>query len=387
MATYKVIQDVEAEDKLLGPLTLRQFVYAGVAAISLYICYFLATHGLALFTVIFLPIALVAGFFAFPWGRDQPTEIWALAKIRFMIKPRRRIWNQDGIKDLVTITAPKQVITDYTNGLSQSEVRSRLHALADTIDSRGWAIKNANLNMFTQQPALVMNEPTSDRLLQPTTFPQQVATVDIQASDDMLDEQNNARAQKMDTMIAEAEKAHRQKIMDSLQAPTPAPQPAQKPNNYWFLNQPNQAANIPSNMVTFNTQVVTPGMDQPATPAASPAITKNEEATLVHELDERKSKLPTASYYGHLHTIQPLSAQPKTKPPIDTTMTPTPVPAPAPLPPSIAAQPQPATPAPVTPTNQAAILQLASNDDLNVATIAREASRSSSDDEVVIKLH
>ncbi|MGH7158305.1 MAG: PrgI family mobile element protein [Candidatus Saccharimonadales bacterium] len=33
MATYKVIQDIEAEDKILGPLTLRQFIYAGVAAI------------------------------------------------------------------------------------------------------------------------------------------------------------------------------------------------------------------------------------------------------------------------------------------------------------------------------------------------------------------
>lgn len=25
MATYKVLQDIEAEDKLLGPLTLKQF--------------------------------------------------------------------------------------------------------------------------------------------------------------------------------------------------------------------------------------------------------------------------------------------------------------------------------------------------------------------------
>ncbi len=27
MATYKVPQDVEAEDKLLGPFTFRQFIY------------------------------------------------------------------------------------------------------------------------------------------------------------------------------------------------------------------------------------------------------------------------------------------------------------------------------------------------------------------------
>ena len=37
MATYKVIQDIEAEDKLLGPLTLRQFIYAAVAGVSIWL--------------------------------------------------------------------------------------------------------------------------------------------------------------------------------------------------------------------------------------------------------------------------------------------------------------------------------------------------------------
>jgi hypothetical protein len=45
----------------------------------------------------------------------------------------------------------------------------------------------------------------------------------------------------------------------------------------------------------------------------------------------------------------------------------------------------PAAP-PVTPASQAAILQLANNNDLSVATLAREADQAASD-EVVIKLH
>ena len=68
MATYKVIQDIEAEDKLVGPLTLRQFIYAGVSAVALYIC-FLAYTGHATFLLaVFLPIAAASGFFAFPWS-------------------------------------------------------------------------------------------------------------------------------------------------------------------------------------------------------------------------------------------------------------------------------------------------------------------------------
>src|SRR6266545_3121703 len=264
MASYKVIQDVEAEDKLLGPLTLRQFIYAGASAISLYLCYFLATHSLGFMLVIFLPMAFVAGFFAFPWGRDQPTEIWALAKIRFLIKPRRRIWDQSGVKELVTITVPKQLQT-YAKSLSQTEVKSRLRALADTIDSRGWAVKNANLNIFTQ-PALIMNEPTSDRLVAPTALPQPVPNADVQAADDILDEKNNPHADQVDTMIAASEKAHRQQIVDRLKQGGKESDSQEQPNNYWFLNQPARPTNIPANMVTFNTQVVTPGMSEEEQP-------------------------------------------------------------------------------------------------------------------------
>lgn len=467
MAQYKVIQDVEAEDKLLGPLTLRQFVYAGVTAILLYLSYFAATHHATFLVAVFFPIAAITGFFAFPWGRDQPTEIWALAKVRYLLKPRRRIWDQSGAKELVSITAPKKMHVDYTNGLSENEVRSRLHALADTIDSRGWAIKNANLNV-NSQPALVMGEPTSDRLVNASALPHEVSDVDVLASDDILDEKNNSRAQAVDNMIEASAKAHREQIMENLRQNTrPQPEPkAAKPappqkqqgqqgggnpgdpnyrsNDYWFLNQPARSANIPANMVTFNTQVVTPGMNVepngPALPAPNPAAT--DERNLVQALEAKRQEMPTTAYYSHLHTIQPLSAQtPQTQAAQAAPQAaPMPVPAPAgtaganarqdllsqylsssrsafappqlptlpgqtmsaggiaqavangmPLPqqaqPSIA-NPQPQQPAqpPVTPAQQAAILQLANNNDLNVATLAREADRAASD-EVVIKLH
>jgi len=430
MATYKVIQDIEAEDKLLGPLTLRQFIYAAMAAITLYLSYVAATHNAGFLLVIFLPFATVCAFFAFPWGRDQPTEVWALAKIRFLFKPRRRIWDQSGAKDLVTVTAPKQVQVEYTNGLSQTEVQSRLHALADTIDSRGWAIKNANLNLYSQ-PALVMSEPTSDRLINPSSMPQQVSDIDVSASDDILDEKNNARAQAVDNMIEASAKAHRAEIMEKMRQstpPTPPPvtpaqtqqqvQPQQQmptqqgtngssgsapysANNYWFLNQPSRSASIPANMVTFNTQVVTPGMTEGEIPnAPMPVTPTSEEESLVQTLAAKQQQMPTAAYYSHLHTIQPLSTQQQTTAPapapVQGALTPQPMPQPSiaqavangrpPVQNNLFATDLPPTPPPVTPAQQAAILQLANNNDLNVATIAREADRSASD-EVVIRLH
>jgi hypothetical protein len=385
VATYKVLQDIEAEDKLIGPLTLRQFIYAGIAVLCGYLIFLLASKGAAAVAVIFLPPMAICAFFAFPWTKDQPTEVWALARIRFYVKPRKRIWDQTGIKELVTVTAPKQVNQNYTNGLTEGEVRSRLRALADTIDSRGWAIKNVSVNMYGQ-PALIMNEPTSDRLVAASSMPQPVSDIDIQPSDDILDETHNPRAAQVESKLEQSSKARRQRVMDEMKVAPQPPQPAPgQQNNYWFLNQPSQTAtSVPSDAVTFNTQVITPGVpitDVPAVAATMPvsATPTDDEEQLLRELEEQRKAQENVSTYSHLHTIQPLSVQQQQEKAVAEARA------------KIAAaqaqqaRTQAAVPEPAKP----AILDLANNDDLNVATIAREANkrRELPDDEVVISLH
>lgn len=378
MATYKVIQDIEAEDKLLGPLTFRQFVYAGICAAFLFLTWFVGSRGGMFLIPVLLPPALVAGFFAFPWGRDQPTELWALAKIRFMLKPRKRTWDQSGAKELVTITAPKHAQTVFTDNLTQTQVKSRLRALADTIDSRGWVVKGTGA---FPQPALATQAASdSDRLVAPAQ--QQPTAEDSAAAEDMFDEQNNPRAQRLNGLIDASSKARRQKVMDAMNQPQ-NPQPAKSPADYWFLNQPTAAPNTPGNMVTFSTQVVTPKATQQTTPAAPAAAEPANEEDLVEELEQHKQESPMKSYYGHMKKILPLSEQQRAAAEAKKKAAEQ----------QQAAKPRqpttPPTPPPPTPQQQAAIRQLAGNNDLNVATIAREAKRSSGEmkDEVVIKLH
>ncbi len=124
VSTYKVIQDIEAEDKLLGPLTLRQFVYAAIVIVSGFIGFKLAIAHWYL-ALPLLPHTIFFAVLAAPFGHDQSNEVWLLAKIRFFLKPRRRIWDQSGLKDLVTITVPKKIERHLTNGLGQDEVKSR----------------------------------------------------------------------------------------------------------------------------------------------------------------------------------------------------------------------------------------------------------------------
>src|SRR5205823_2806358 len=92
MAVYKVIQDVEAEDKLLGPLTLKGFIYAGIAVVLAYINFRLLITGIGSFKwllifIFSLPMLLFMAL-ASPLGRDQPTEVWILSHVRFLLKPR-----------------------------------------------------------------------------------------------------------------------------------------------------------------------------------------------------------------------------------------------------------------------------------------------------------
>jgi len=402
MATYKVLQDIEAEDKLVGPLTLHQFIYAAVAAVSLYISFLSLTKGAAFIMVVFLPIAFVAGFFAFPWKGEQPTEIWALAKIRFMVKPRKRIWDQTGMKELVTVTAPKKVEHQYTNNLSEIEVKSRLKALADTIDSRGWATKNADYNVYNKPNPLVV--PGSDRLVAENGMPQEVATLQAPpTSEDMFDDQSTVATQ-LDAMLSKSTKDHHARVLQEVsnaqqaqaQVAQPQTQQAQSgqpsivPNNYWFLNDSNPASAHQA------PQVVLPGTDDATAHPANAADPTEEEKALAEHFKHQNQAAQQVSY-GHLHVIQPLSAQN----------------GPAPQDNNIidygqvqaqtqqaqndlsaeeqklsAEAKQQAKPA-VTRQPDPAILELANNDDLDVATIARQANKEirKSPDEVEIRLH
>lgn len=360
MAQYKVIQDIEAEDKFLGPLTLKQFIFAAITTICLYISFLTLTKGIWIVALMLLPLMLITGFLGWPWGRDQPTEIWLLAKIRFFFMPRRRIWDQSGMSNLVTITAPKRIEKQLTDNLSQTEVKSRLRALADTIDSRGWAVKNINVNLYAQ-PDYVSSQ-NSDRLVSPEALPQDVPAIDVQAVDDILDAKSNPSAQHLDQMMAASAQLHRDKILSKVQKPPKNTNPNVPPADYWFLNENGPASAPAPGMASFRTTTLHPSEENRTTNAVPTA----EELATLARVKAEHDRAPAA--YGHMRVINPLDKQNSKMNDKSSKHKQNSVP-PAPDP---------------------DILKLASNDDLNVATIARQAERDlkkqGDDGEVVIPL-
>jgi len=299
MGTYKVLQDIEAEDKLLGPLTLKQFIFAIIAAVFMFIAFMFAKVNIVLAAPWLIPI-LFFGFMASPIGRDQPNDVWLAARIRFLIKPRKRHWDQSGMVELVTITAPKKAEAIRTNGLNQTQVSSRLKALSATMDSRGWAVKNLGaspIDSFTRGGA----SPSSDRLFDITTTTQ-VPDVDIRDNEDILDPVSNMVAHRFDTDLIKQHEDTLSKLKDIASGKTP---PATD-IDYSFITAPI----VDPGYTSFGAQVVGPAnklagsdsfIDEPSTQTA-------DEANFLSSLHASKDLNNLLASNGHGKVIAPIDS-------------------------------------------------------------------------------
>lgn len=156
MAQYKVPQDVEADDKLLGPFTFRQFVYLMIAGglIALAVGLF---QLFPLLAIIPLPLVLLLLVLALPLKKDQPMETYLAALVSYYLKPRNRKWTPGQRDTTILITAPKIVEETRKRDLSEEEATHRLSFLADIVDTEGQSIKNMNNSIMRDDLAAEAN--------------------------------------------------------------------------------------------------------------------------------------------------------------------------------------------------------------------------------------
>ena len=143
MATYKVPQNVEADDKLLGPFSFRQFIYLMVAAGAIFVAWLLSRIFILL-AFIPTPVIFFFAILALPIKKDQPMETYLAALVAFYIKPRKRLWTPGQRESTILITAPKQAEPKRTRDISEEEAVNRLSFLSNLVDTEGYAIKSSS---------------------------------------------------------------------------------------------------------------------------------------------------------------------------------------------------------------------------------------------------
>lgn len=228
MAEYKVPQNVEADDKLIGPFSFRQFCYLMIAFGGCVMAFFLGKQALPL-AIIPAPAIILFGVLALPLRKDQPMEIYLAALVRYYIlKPKVRIWIADGEEPNVKIGAPVSEDDIKTKDLKAEEVSQRLSFLANLTDTQGWSTRgldaprvNHNLNddfmASTENARDIMDENDSN----------------AENIDRLLDKSaRNVRSnaiQKMRDLVKKTNKSNKNSSNVAAKTPNSTPAPMQMP--------------------------------------------------------------------------------------------------------------------------------------------------------------
>ncbi len=96
MAQFQVPQFIETEPKIVGPLTLKQFAYIGVAGLLSFFMFF--TLRLELWLIITVIMGLIASAFAFLKYNGRPFEVFFLNAAMYIWRPKLYLWQRKDVK-------------------------------------------------------------------------------------------------------------------------------------------------------------------------------------------------------------------------------------------------------------------------------------------------
>lgn len=142
-------QNIDLEDKIVGPLTMTQFVYVLAGGLIDYLLFqSLAQQSFALFLVLAIPISLIALAFAFLKIQEQPLTHFFLAWITYLGKPKKRIWKRDNSFTPILTAPPKSNKSETVIIPKHHLEKSELEQLAYSLDMPTQATAPAQAKNF-----------------------------------------------------------------------------------------------------------------------------------------------------------------------------------------------------------------------------------------------
>jgi hypothetical protein len=154
---FKVPQNIDLEDRLVGPLTLIQFLYLLFGGIFIYLL--ITALGFSfLFWILAIPIGLLSLGLAFVKIQDQPLSHFIKAGLVYLGRPKQRVWQRQGEFRPVLKEGPKkkqEVIEAPKRDLSKSELEN----LANILDTQAPSVEEQkNLGSVSAKFEQLLNE-------------------------------------------------------------------------------------------------------------------------------------------------------------------------------------------------------------------------------------
>ena len=129
---YKVPQNIDMQDRILGPLTMIQFIYAVVGGGLCYAIY-MSPISAPFSYIIIVPVALLVVALDFLKVNERPFLDFLLSMVQFTSVPRQRLWRHEDMSDLkIEIYDPPQNVNNTVH--AKKVTREEITDLAKKLD-------------------------------------------------------------------------------------------------------------------------------------------------------------------------------------------------------------------------------------------------------------
>jgi len=134
---FKVPQDVQRADTIIGPITMTQLIILGIGGGICYAIY--VSLAKTYFIEIWLPPVAVLGAltlaFAFLKIHELPFHVFIMNLLEYYLLPRKRVWIQGTGRPLVTPSQTKKEIKKVEE--APKKEKKSIEELTSILDSHG----------------------------------------------------------------------------------------------------------------------------------------------------------------------------------------------------------------------------------------------------------
>lgn len=140
---FQVPQNIDLEDKIIGPLTLKQFIILVVGGMFDYLWY--TVFDTSLFILFFIPTTLFTLALVFAKVQDQPFPKFLGSLALFVLKPKMLTWGKTPPLKIVEFQKKKKEQIVHPKNTTESQIQK----LSIIIDTQGWGAEKRPENVKT----------------------------------------------------------------------------------------------------------------------------------------------------------------------------------------------------------------------------------------------